>query len=121
MRYGQPTTTIVLCAAAALTIICGCGLAPRPSAAPESPTYKAALLAQGRQIFSTTCTVCHGQNGQGISGPALWGEDSAVSDFPSFSPLETFIQDNMPASDPGSLSPTRAEAVASFVWHHNHP
>jgi quinohemoprotein ethanol dehydrogenase len=34
-------------------------------AAPETPQKHAENIAQGKEIFTTTCVVCHGENGQG--------------------------------------------------------
>ncbi|POB09078.1 hypothetical protein CO251_16005 [Sulfobacillus sp. hq2] len=103
-----------------MLLFTGCGTENPPTPTPKSLPYESTLLGRGHQIFSNTCTPCHGQNGQGISGPALWGPNSAVAGFPGFSQLEQFIQQNMPASNPGSLTPAQAQAVASFLWHQNH-
>ncbi|PSR29519.1 c-type cytochrome [Sulfobacillus thermosulfidooxidans] len=102
-----------------ILLVSGCG------AAVSSPhtklyTYQPQLIAHGQKIFEQTCAPCHGQNGQGITGPALWGPNSAAAGFTHFSDLASFIQINMPQDNPGSLSPSSAQSVASFIWHQNH-
>lgn len=101
-------------------LLAGCGQASSNGSAGSTVQYDAALVSQGRTLFSTTCYVCHGKNGQGNTGPALWGPNSAVQGFAQFSDLEQFIQANMPQNNPGSLSPKQALAAASFLWKQNH-
>jgi len=49
----------------------------RASANPMSPEALVALskdpavLAEGQQVFATTCAACHGQQGEGLIGPNL--------------------------------------------------
>ncbi len=104
---------------AALALLTGCGSSTAPPS-PRALAYQPGLIAEGSGLFSSTCAVCHGENGQGINGPALWGPNSAVRSFSSFAPLEEFIQDNMPASNPGSLTAHQAQQVSSFIWSKNH-
>jgi ubiquinol-cytochrome c reductase cytochrome c subunit len=56
-------------------------LAPRPQAATAQPD--AALVAQGRQLYSASCITCHGSNLQGVPdrGPSLVGAGDAAVYF----------------------------------------
>lgn len=53
-------------------------------AASEEPSRDEAVLAQGKQIFTLNCAVCHGQNAEGLIGPNLcddsWIHGSAFAD-----------------------------------------
>ena len=81
--------------------------------------------ARGAAIFATTCTVCHGPQGQGKPPaiPALWGPAS-FSIGASMAREEraaTFIRHFMPLSNPGSLTDQQAYDVASYINSHPRP
>ena len=81
--------------------------------------------ARGAQLFATTCTMCHGVDGQGNppAFPALWGPKS-FSIGASMAREEraaTFIRHFMPQSKPGSLTDQQAFDLAAFVNSHARP
>ena len=81
--------------------------------------------ARGAAIFASTCTACHGPQGQGNPPaiPALWGATS-YSIGASMAREEraaTFIRHFMPLSNPGSLTDQQAYDVASFINSHARP
>ncbi len=81
--------------------------------------------ARGAALFATTCTACHGPQGQGNPPliPALWGPTS-YSIGASMSREEraaTFIRHFMPKSSPGSLTDQEAYDLAAFVNSHPRP
>jgi quinohemoprotein ethanol dehydrogenase len=94
------------------------GQFPRPTgpplgtAAPESPEKHAQNLAQGKEIYTTSCVVCHGEKGQGGSHggakltPALTRE--------STSNVVTRGRNDMPAFG-SALSPTDLQALTDYV------
>lgn len=81
--------------------------------------------ARGAQLFATTCTMCHGPDGQGIPPlfPALWGPKS-FSIGASMAREEraaTFIRHFMPQNNRGSLTDQQAFDLAAFVNSHARP
>lgn len=74
--------------------------------------------SHGSQIFASTCTTCHGAQGQG--GPAippLWGPKS-YSIGASMAREEraaSFIWHNMPLSAPGTLTEQQAFDVSAYI------
>jgi thiosulfate dehydrogenase len=75
--------------------------------------------ARGAQLFATTCTPCHGAEGQGVppAFPALWGPKS-YSVGASMARQEraaTFIRHFMPQTAPGSLTDQQAFDLAAFI------
>jgi thiosulfate dehydrogenase len=80
--------------------------------------------ARGRQLFASTCTLCHGPTGAGVAPfPALWGPTS-FSIGASMARQEraaSFIFHNMPQSSPGSLTAQQAFDLAAFIDSHPRP
>ena len=76
-------------------------------------------VQQGQVIFQQQCSVCHGSNGQGASGPPLMGSSSALSGgMTQQANLASFIKANMPLTSPGSLSQQQATDVAAYILSH---
>ena len=81
--------------------------------------------ARGAQLFATTCTMCHGPDGQGNppAFPALWGPKS-FSIGASMAREEraaTFIRHFMPQNNRGSLTDQQAYDLAAYVNSHARP
>lgn len=75
-------------------------------------------VAAGAKLFAASCQTCHGKNGVGAgAGPRLASPSNVVAQFGTESALGSFIQHNMPANNPGSLSATQASNAAAYVWH----
>lgn len=74
-------------------------------------------IHNGQVIFQQTCSVCHGTNGQGGVAPPLWGSNSfnAGAGMANLKTMAMFVKNNMPASNPGSLSLQQAADVAAYV------
>ncbi len=87
-----------------------------PTPPPASPTSVPSatfqqLAAAGQPVFASSCAICHGTNGQGGVGPALWGPNATLGKiagttlFPNNAQsMLNFISTNMPLSAPGSLT-----------------
>jgi thiosulfate dehydrogenase len=74
--------------------------------------------ARGREIFATTCTRCHGAEGQGTAlAPPLWGAGSfnIGAGMARLRTAAAFIRHNMPFDRPGTLSDQQAFDVAAFI------
>jgi thiosulfate dehydrogenase len=79
---------------------------------------------RGRQLFTSTCAVCHQADGSGNPPiPALWGPHS-YSIGASMARLEraaSFIWHNMPQTAPGSLTPQNAFDLSAYINSHPRP
>lgn len=75
--------------------------------------------ASGNSIYSQTCAVCHGAEGQGQPGtiPALWGplSYSIGASMAREERAASFIRHFMPLTTPGSLSDQQAYDVAAYI------
>jgi thiosulfate dehydrogenase len=74
--------------------------------------------AAGRETFHTVCARCHGAGGEGtVSAPPVWGPRSfnIGAGMARVRTAASFIRDNMPFDQPGTLSDQQAFDVAAFV------
>ncbi len=93
-----------------------------PPAGPNARLQRFASLtadtADGRRTFGTTCARCHGPDGQGTPvAPPLWGPKSfnIGAGMARVRTAASFVRDNMPFDQPGTLTDQQAFDVAAFV------
>jgi polar amino acid transport system substrate-binding protein len=87
------------------------------AAAPAVP-YTAAQARAGAPVYRQSCLQCHGANLQGTAGPAVAGKEflaNAQRNKWSLSDLRTTVFENMPFSNPGSLTPKQYADVMAFL------
>ncbi len=58
----------------------------------------------GWALYSQHCSVCHGQDGKGLVGPAIIGADSNLESYGNAQRLLEYISSAMPQNYPGSLN-----------------
>jgi thiosulfate dehydrogenase len=80
-------------------------------------------VQHGEKVYMQQCSGCHGKEGAGMPSavPPLWGP-GAYNDGAGINEvgkMAAFVQHNMPASKPGSLSAQDSYDVAAFI--HNKP
>jgi mono/diheme cytochrome c family protein len=73
------------------------------------------LAATGQSVYSSNCSTCHGNNGQGANAPALWGSGASLSKFKTATGLLGFISNTMPMNSPGSLSHQQYLDVLAYI------
>ena len=88
-------------------------------------TYQT-LASQGGSVYSSTCSVCHGNNGQGGIGPALWGSNATLGTYKGTTlfnknaqDMLNFISTKMPLTAPGSLSNEQYIDVLAYILIQN--
>jgi thiosulfate dehydrogenase len=90
----------------------------------DPPDTLSGDMKRGGALFASTCSACHGPEGQGMPGiPALWGARS-YSIGASMARVEraaSFIQHNMPLGQGGTLTWQEAFDVAAFINSHPRP
>jgi len=78
----------------------------------------------GQKIYQEKCASCHGKQGQGtVAGPPLWGKDKqgnwlaydANSGLASLHKAGTWIQQNMPFGQEGTLGDQESADVALYL------
>jgi thiosulfate dehydrogenase len=84
---------------------------------------------RGKIVYEQNCTVCHGDNGQGVVNlgftqfPPLWGDKSYNwgAGMHKVNIAAKFIKANMPLGKPNSLSDQDAWDVAAFINSQQRP
>jgi len=92
--------------------------ATSPTATSTGPTF-GQLAEAGRTVYMNSCALCHGQNGQGATAPAVIGSSANLQKFNSARGLLDYISTTMPATAPGSLSPQNYLNVLGFLLLQN--
>ena len=90
------------------------GESEAPSKSTGSAPYTQQQVAQGSDLYSKECAVCHGANLQGVSAPALTGPGFARSHL-NASQLRVVVTQTMPLTAPGALKPDEYAAVMAFL------
>lgn len=80
--------------------------------------------AAGRAQFATTCSPCHGANGEGTAaGPPVWGTHSfnIGAGMARVNTAAAFIRAAMPQTAPGTLTPQQAYDLAAYITSQPRP
>ncbi|MGA7569254.1 MAG: cytochrome c [Candidatus Aquilonibacter sp.] len=86
------------------------------------PLYTAAQARAGKIVYARYCLQCHGVDLQGTAGPAVAGTEflkNAKFDGWTLSDVRTTVVQNMPFSNPGSLTPKQYADVIAFLLASN--
>ena len=89
-------------------------LPPQATEPPPSAATASELAALGSAVYAASCARCHGDSGQGVSGPALVGSGFRAARYDSAQALLDKISSTMPAGSPGSLS--AQEYLQVLTW-----
>lgn len=132
LRLADCTGGALVCAVAA--VILACSRAPAGSSTPESPAATEpapqdfpAQVALGQRLYGERCASCHGAAGEGGRGPRVVGlAEGALpldppegrklrkTQFVTVADVATFVVENMPMGQPGSLTTEQYLAILAF-------
>lgn len=94
-----------------------------PGLAGENRQYFTAEQSKaGASVYASQCSVCHGSQLQGKTGPALAGTDFHSSiEYSKMSgkQLYQFISSQMPYNKPGSLTDTQYQQIVAYILDKN--
>jgi PQQ-dependent dehydrogenase (methanol/ethanol family) len=95
---------------------------PAAVSVPGAGDYTQAQAQAGAQVFSATCSVCHGSKLQGGAAPALTGAvfaQTLTSTYSTTSKLYEVISTLMPVNNPGSLGQEKDTQLLAFILAEN--
>ncbi len=110
----------------AVLMLAACGGTSAPtstglttSTTPAASATYAAYADAGRVVYAGHCAKCHGDQGQGITGPVLVGPSASLTKYTTAQGLLSFISSAMPLDAPGSLTHQEYLQVLSLilVWN----
>ncbi len=85
-----------------------------PPPAPSGPT--AAQVAElGAAVYAQSCARCHGEQGEGRSGPALVGAGTSIQRHGDALGLLEYVSGRMPPAAPGSLSEEQYSQILAWI------
>lgn len=61
-------------------------------------------MAAGRDVYVAECAKCHGEEGEGGTGPTVIGGSRRIASYESTTRLYDYVSRTMPFDDAGSLS-----------------
>ena len=85
-------------------------------------SYTAAQAHAGATVYRRYCLQCHAANLQGSAGPAVAGTEfltTAKTNKWTLNDLRTTVFENMPFSNPGSLTAKQYAGVMAFLLASN--
>ncbi len=69
----------------------------------------------GKTTYASKCAKCHGDNGQGVTAPAVIGSGANLGKYNTAQGLLEFISAQMPFDAPGSLSSQEYLNILAFL------
>jgi mono/diheme cytochrome c family protein len=87
-------------------------------AAMTALAYTTGQAQAGQEVFANVCAGCHGASLQGGVGPGLVSP-AFTATWRNAAALFSFISQNMPLNDPGSLSSGQYWDLAAFLLARN--
>ena len=112
---------VLLLAGGALFLI-ACGQAELPPASATrmaTETTAQTLATSGQEIFADECAVCHGQQGQGVTAPAIIGLSVGLEQYNTGQGLFDYVSRAMPQNTPASLTNQQYLEVVAFLLLEN--
>jgi len=76
-------------------------------------------VAAGREVYLADCARCHGEQGEGGTGPVLIGGSRRIASYESTDRLYDYVSRTMPFDDAGSLSEDEYWASIAFLLQEN--
>ena len=80
---------------------------------------QAEQVAAGQDVYAAECAQCHGEQGEGGTGPVLIGGSRRIASYENTDRLYDYVSRTMPFDDAGSLSEDEYWASIAFLLQEN--
>lgn len=84
-----------------------------------APASQAEQVAAGQGVYAADCAQCHGEQGQGGTGPLLIGGNKRIASYENTTRLFDYVSRTMPFDTPGSLSEQQYWDVIAYLLEEN--
>jgi S-disulfanyl-L-cysteine oxidoreductase SoxD len=84
-----------------------------------APASQAEQVAAGQDVYAAECAQCHGDQGQGGTGPVLIGGSKRIASYQDTARLYDYVSRTMPFDDPGTLSEQQYWDVIAYLLDEN--
>jgi mono/diheme cytochrome c family protein len=105
-----------------LLLLAGCGGGDEDGGnggSSGAPASQADQIAAGRVAYSAECAQCHGENGEGGTGPLLIGGNKRIASYQTSKRLYDYVSSTMPFDEPGSLTTEQYWNVIAYLLDAN--
>lgn len=83
------------------------------------PASQSEQVAAGSDVYAADCAECHGERGEGGTGPAVIDESRRIASYESTDRLYDYVSRTMPFDAPGSLSENQYWNVIAYLLGEN--
>jgi cytochrome c len=84
-----------------------------------APGSQAEQVAAGQEVYAAECAQCHGDQGQGGTGPGLVGSGKRIASYQDTTRLYDYVSRTMPFDEPGSLTEQQYWDVIAYLLGEN--
>ncbi len=77
---------------------------PTPEAEEDEGPTAGSLADAGQEVYMAECARCHGEEGEGVTAPAVIGDNANLAKYNTAQGLYDYVSSAMPLDAPGSLS-----------------
>jgi mono/diheme cytochrome c family protein len=113
-RYARALRTAASGAVLLLALVAGCGGGGDGGAGSQEDQ-----LAAGSDVYAEACAKCHGDEGQGGTGPVVIGGSRRIAAYETTTRVYDYISRTMPFDNPGSLSEDEYWNVIAYLLDEN--
>ena len=83
------------------------------------PETQAEQVAAGDDVYAAECAKCHGDRGQGGTGPVVIGGSRRIASYETTERLYDYVSRTMPFDAPGSLAEQQYWDVVAYLLDEN--
>jgi mono/diheme cytochrome c family protein len=76
-------------------------------------------VAAGSEVYAAECAQCHGDRGQGGTGPVVIGGNRRIASYQTTERLYDYVSRTMPFDSPGSLSEQQYWDAIAYLLDEN--
>jgi mono/diheme cytochrome c family protein len=99
-----------------LVVAAGCG---GDDGGAGGPASQADQVSAGQTVYAGECAQCHGDRGQGGTGPVVIGGNKRIASYETTTRLYDYVSRTMPFDEPGSLTEEQYWNVIAYLLDQN--